>query len=114
MAAAVECARIADARRAEDVVVLHIAEKILVTDYFVIASAANKRQMQAIAFEVAGSLRAAGYRSVRTEGYEEATWILVDAGPVVVHIFRENLRSYYDLELLWGDAPKVAWHRRKK
>jgi len=112
--AAVECARIADARRGKDIVVLHIEDKILVTDYFVIASAANKRQIQAIAFDVRERLREAGYREVRIEGYEEASWVLVDCGPVVVHVFREDLRSYYDLELLWGDAPKVSWKPRTK
>ena len=111
--AAIECARIADARRAEEIVVLSIADKILVTDYFVIASASNKRQIQTIAFEVAKYLRDAGYTHARTEGYEEASWVLVDGGPVVVHVFREDLRAYYDLEMLWGDAPKVAWRKRK-
>lgn len=112
--AAIACAGIADARRGEDIVVLSIADKIFVTDYFVIASASNKRQIQTIAFEVAKYLRDAGYKHVRTEGYEEASWVLVDGGPLVVHIFREDLRGYYDLEMLWGDAPKVAWQKRKK
>jgi len=113
--AAIECARIADARRGEDIVVLHIEEKILVTDYFVLVSASNKRQIQAIALETKDYLsKKAGYRTIHVEGYEEAGWVLIDCGPVVVHVFREDLRSYYDLEMLWGDAPKVAWQQKKR
>ncbi len=107
--AAVTTARIADAGRGIDITVLHIEKAILVTDYFVIVSARNKRQIQAIAEDIHDYLRNEGFRHVRYEGYEEAAWVLVDAGPVVVHIFRQDLRSYYDLELLWGDAPMVEW-----
>ena len=111
---AIECARIADARRGEEIVVLHIEEKILVTDYFVLVSASNKRQAQAIAADVRQYLKDSGYTDVRIEGYEEASWVLIDCGVVVLHVFQENLRSYYDLELLWGDSPKVAWEAKKK
>ncbi len=111
---AVECARIADERRGDEIVVLHIEEKILVTDYFVLVSASNKRQAQAIAADVRKYLKDSGYKDVRVEGYEEASWVLIDCGVVIVHVFREDLRSYYDLELLWGDAPKVAWEAKKK
>jgi ribosome-associated protein len=115
LAAAVECARIADASRGSEIVVLHIEEKIFVTDYFVIVNATNKRQVQAIAQDVADYMRkTAGYKEVHVEGRAEASWVLVDCGAVVVHIFMENLRSYYDLELLWGDAPKVEWREKKK
>ena len=114
LAAAVECARIADARRGEQITVLDIERLIFVTDYFVIVSASNKRQIQAIAQEMREYLRKAGYTDVRLEGYEEASWVLVDCGPVVVHIFREYLRPYYDLELLWGDAQRVDWPKSEK
>ncbi|MCD6405270.1 MAG: ribosome silencing factor [Planctomycetes bacterium] len=106
---AVASARIADAGRGIDITVLHVEKAILVTDYFVIVSARNKRQIQAIAGDIRDYLRDEGFRHVRYEGYEEAAWVLVDAGPIIVHIFRQDLRSYYDLELLWGDAPLVEW-----
>ena len=114
LAAAVECARIADARRGEEIMVLDIERLIFVTDYFVIASASNKRQIQAIAQETREHLRKAGYTDVRLEGYEGASWVLVDCGPVVAHIFREDLRPHYDLELLWGDAPRIDWQKQEK
>jgi len=107
--AAAEAARIADGRRAFDVVVLHVEELINVTDYFVIASAGNKRQIRAIARDIVEALEDGGFRNVRVEGLPEASWVLIDAGTLVVHVFREDLREYYDLELLWGDAPEVAW-----
>ena len=78
------------------------------------SSASNKRQAQAIAADVRQYLKDSGYTDVRIEGYEEASWVLIDCGVVVLHVFQENLRSYYDLELLWGDSPKVAWEAKKK
>jgi len=109
--AAIECARIADARRATDVTVLHVEATIFVTDYFVIASARNKRQIQAIATDVYDFLRKEGFKWTRMEGYEEGSWVLIDSGSIVVHVFREDLRAYYDLEMLWGDAPKIDWKK---
>lgn len=109
--AAVEAARIADEMRASDIKVLYVEKLILVTDYFVIASGRNKRQMQAIARAVRDHfVKEAGYQHLHIEGLSEASWVLIDAGPVIVHVFREDLRNYYDLELLWGDAPEIDWH----
>lgn len=108
--AAVEAARIADQMRAGDITVLYIEKLILVTDYFVIASGRNKRQIQAIARAVRDHFaKEAGYQHVHVEGLSEASWVLIDGGPVIVHVFREDLRNYYDLELLWGDAPEIDW-----
>jgi ribosome-associated protein len=109
LAAAIGSARVADSRRGEDILILHIEELIIVTDYFVMVSAKNKRQIQAIAADIKEYFRGAGFTGIRMEGYEEASWVLIDCGPIVVHIFRQDLRSYYDLELLWGDAPSVEW-----
>jgi ribosome-associated protein len=108
--AAIQCARIADERRATDIAVLHVEATIFVTDYFVITSARNKRQIQAIATDVHKYLRAEGFPA-RMEGYEEGSWVLIDSGSIVVHVFREDLRAYYDLEMLWGDAPKIDWKK---
>lgn len=108
--AAVMAARIADEMRAGDITVLYVEKQITVTDYFVIASGRNKRQIQQIAREVRDHLKKeVGYTHVHIEGLEGASWVLIDAGPVIVHVFREDLRKYYDLELLWGDAPTVEW-----
>ncbi|MHC4713799.1 MAG: ribosome silencing factor [Planctomycetota bacterium] len=112
--AALAVARIADEMRGRDIVVLHVEKAILVTDYFVIVSARNRRQIQAMTKEITGHFRKeASVGSLHVEGYEEASWVLIDAGRVVVHIFREDLRRYYDLELLWGDSPKLKWREKK-
>jgi ribosome-associated protein len=108
--AAIGVARVADELKGRDITVLHVEKQILVTDYFVIVSARNKRQIQAVAKDALDHLRKkAGYVNARMEGYSEAGWVLIDAGPLIVHVFREDLRGYYDLELLWGDAPEVQW-----
>lgn len=77
------------------------------TDYFVICSGANSRQIQAIADEVAQNLKKQGEYPNSIEGYENAEWVLVDYGDFVVHIFSEKARTYYDLERLWRDAKTV-------
>lgn len=91
-------------RKAKDVVALDMRQISLVADYFVLASGATTTQTQAIARHVMEKMAAAGYQLLRCEGYRPALWILLDYGAVVVHIFREEERRFYDLERLWGDA----------
>jgi ribosome-associated protein len=76
-------------------------------DFFVICSGGNQRQIQAIADEVERSLKAAGERPNSVEGYTNAEWVLMDYGDMVVHVFTESARSYYDLDRLWRDAPEL-------
>lgn len=102
-------ARIADEMRAEDVVVLDLRGLSPVTDFFVICTGTSDRQMRALADEIRESARRLGRRPFGVEGYERAQWILMDFVDVVIHIFDEPRRNYYDLELLWGDAPRVEW-----
>ncbi len=78
------------------------------TDYFVIASAATAIQVRAIATAIAERLEEQGRRWLRREGWEDARWLLLDYGDVMVHLFVEEARDYYDLERLWGDAPRRA------
>lgn len=77
------------------------------TDYFVICSGSNPRQIQAIADEIEQRLKKQGEYPASIEGYENAEWVLVDYGDFVVHIFSEKARTYYDLERLWRDAKVV-------
>ena len=78
--------------------------------YFVIASATNTRQVRAIADEIEAQIAAAGGpRPVRVEGREDFTWVLMDYGDFVVHVFLEETRQYYDLERLWADVDRVDW-----
>lgn len=76
------------------------------TDYFLIVSAGSHKQVQAIADKVAERLRSASVRPLHVEGYAEARWILLDYNACIIHIFEESTRRYYDLERLWGDAPR--------
>jgi ribosome-associated protein len=78
------------------------------TDYFVLCSGANSRQVQAIADEVELRLKGAGLQAAHVEGYKQAEWILVDYVDFVVHVFSEKARKYYDLERLWKTAKRLA------
>jgi ribosome-associated protein len=77
------------------------------TDFFLITSGTNQRQVQAIADEVAERLKKAGTRAARIEGYKTAEWVLLDYGDFIVHVFDDKARRFYDLERLWRDAARV-------
>ncbi len=80
---------------------------LVITDYFVIASGSNDRQVHAIADGIERRLREAGLRAVGREGEREGTWILLDFGEIVVHVFQPEEREFYRLEKLWGDVERV-------
>jgi len=94
-------------KKAINPVVLDLREIASFTDYFVIASGANERQVQAISDAVVETLKAAGTPVTRVEGYKSAEWILLDHGDFVVHIFNEKARAFYDLERLWRESKRV-------
>lgn len=108
-ALACTCAHLADERKAEDILVLNVGPMAFFTDYFVIASGRNNRQIRAIADEVLSRVKALGQPVVGTEGEAESGWVLIDLGAVIVHLFSPDARSLYDLELLWGAAPRIVW-----
>jgi len=98
----------AEAKKAEDVSVLELPkESSAFTDYFVVCSGANPRQVQAIADEVDERLSKQGFEPNHREGYDRGDWILLDYVDFVVHIFNENARKFYDLERLWKSAKKL-------
>ena len=106
----IAAARAADAKQADDVVVLEVGPVLALCGHFVIASAANTRLVRAIAEDVEAQVAAAGGpRPLRVEGLDDLRWVLLDYGDFVVHVFLEETRRYYDLERLWSDVPKVAW-----
>lgn len=83
---------------------------LAIVDWFVVASAANARAARTIAEEVEEQLRRHdGTEVLRTEGIDDARWVLLDFGDVVVHVFLEEVRAFYQLERLWGDVPRLAW-----
>lgn len=100
--------RAASDKKALEMVVLDLREVANFTDYFLITSGTNVRQVQAIADEVVERLKNQGTRAARIEGYNTAEWILVDYGDFVVHVFEDKARRFYDLERLWRDASRVT------
>jgi ribosome-associated protein len=101
--------RAASDKKALDPVVLDLREVASFTDFFVIVSATNVRQVQAIADEIQEQLRKeSGARPARVEGYRSAEWVLLDYGDFIFHVFEEKSRRFYDLERLWRDAARVS------
>ena len=109
-ALAVTAARAADDKQGSDIVVIDVGNVLPITSLFVVASAGNSRLVRTIADAVTESVRNATGRSpVRSEGMAEAQWILVDYGDVVVHVFAEETRRYYEIERLYRDRPTIEW-----
>jgi ribosome-associated protein len=103
------CARIADDNRAKEILLLDLREATPLVDYFVIATAAARRQSHAIASEIDQAMKKLGEAKLGIEGSEDGRWTLIDYGDFVVHIFSPDYRAYYALEEIWGDAPQLAW-----
>ena len=103
-------ARAAAAKLGADTLVLEVGQVLAITDVFVITSGANVRQVRTIADEVETKVRDDSGRSpLRSEGLDDARWVLIDYGDFVVHVFIDEARRYYDLERLWSDAPRLPW-----
>ena len=94
-------------KKALEPVVLDLREIASFTDYFVIVSGANERQVQAISDEIYESLKKSGHAAARVEGYKTAEWILLDYGDFVVHVFEQKARKFYDLERLWRESKRI-------
>ncbi len=105
------CARIAADNKAKDVLVLDMRGITPLYDYFVLASGIGRRQIHNLAEEIDAALRAEGDRRLSIAGYDASRWVVQDYGDVVVHVFDPDTRSYYALEELWADAPRVDWER---
>ncbi|MHB1986708.1 MAG: ribosome silencing factor [Acidimicrobiales bacterium] len=99
----------ASTKTAEPTVVIDVGDLLAITEYFVIASGSNDRQVRAIAEEVERRIKldSEGRGPKRVEGLDDARWVLMDYGDFVVHVFVEEARKYYDLERLWSDAPRL-------
>jgi len=105
----VAAARAAAEKQAKDIAVLDVHELIVITDLFVICTGTSDRQVKTVVEEVEKALRQLGRKPVRREGEQESRWVLLDYVDLVVHVFAEDEREYYDLERLWRDAPHVSW-----
>src|SRR6185437_7510225 len=99
---ALECARAAIDKKAENLKVLDLTQISGFTDYFVICSGMSDRQVQAIADSIEAAMLSQDHEPISIEGYGEGRWVLMDFGDVVIHVFLDALREYYDLENLWA------------
>lgn len=106
--AALVAAHAADEKKATDIVIQDVSDLLKVTDYFVICTAANNRRVEAVAEEIEDKLREeCGIKPINREGLDDAKWVLLDYGNIVVHIFQPEPRDFYRLEQLWDQAPTI-------
>ena len=101
-------ARLAEEKHAQQITVLDMRQVSGVTDYFVICNGDSARQVQAIADHISDGARERSRRVWHMEGYQDAQWVLLDCGDVVVHVFHPAARVFYGLEQLWGDVPRAT------
>lgn len=104
---AISAAKAAAARKAEGIVILDMRGVSSYCDAFVICHGTNRRQVRAIAEGIAEDLKAVGKRTIGIEGLDASRWVLIDLGDVLVHVFDEPMRGFYDLESLWSDSPHI-------
>ena len=102
-------ARLADEKLAEKIVLLDVGQAIQVADYFVIAEGKNRRHIGVVAEHVASELKKEGIYRIGGSPVGDENWVLLDFGPVVLHVFSPKGRSFYDLENLWGDCKRLRW-----
>ena len=111
---AIACARMSDNKRFEDILVLNVSRQTTIADYFVLATAHNKRQMSSLAAAIKQELKNWNVTYYAVEGKDSDFWILIDLGSCIVQLFSEEGREYYGLENLWIDADKVQWQNSGK
>lgn len=92
-----------------DITILQLQDLSVITDFFIIANGNSRVQTQALADHVEEEMTGAGIKLFRREGYPDGRWILLDFGAVIVHIFQEEERNFYNLERLWADAPQIPF-----
>lgn len=107
---AIAAARAADAKKADDTLVIFVGDLLQITEYFVITSASNRRLVRTVAEAIEEEVREQhGRKPLRTEGVSEQQWVLIDLGDVVVHVFDQDTRMYYEIERLYRDVPRIDW-----
>ena len=104
-------AEVCDEKKAKEIVVLDVRKITSISDYFIVFSTSNERQARAIAEEMRMKLKEMGKREMGVEGIDDARWVLQDFGDIVLHIFHESQREFYDIEGLWADAKQVRWKK---
>jgi len=110
---AVVAARTADDKQGRNIVILDVGDVLAITEYFVVVDAPNRRLVKTIVDEVEESVRSCSGRSpIRVEGVNEQQWVLIDYGDVVVHVFLDEVRRFYEIERLYRDVATVDWQPR--
>jgi ribosome-associated protein len=108
---AIEAARLLHDDKCTDIVLLDVRGRNPMTDYLVIGSGTSDRQMRSTLQDVEEIGAKMGYSAVRSTSDDRATWLLADFMNVIVHLFEPNTRAHYDIEMMWGDAPRIPWER---
>lgn len=101
-------------KKAKDIVVLDVRKITSIADYFIICSTSNERQARAIADGLRVRMKELGKREIGVEGVADGRWVLQDFADVVLHVFHESQREFYDIEGLWADAKQVRWKKPSK
>lgn len=103
------CARLASSKKARDLVILELKVHSSLADYFIICGGTSDRHVRAIAEHIELNLKAHGSHALGIEGLREGKWVLLDYADVIIHIFQEKEREFYDLESLWIECPRIAY-----
>jgi ribosome-associated protein len=104
-----QIAQIASDAKAEDIVLLDVAAVSSITDYFVFATGLSPNHLRAVARQVEDAMRTQGMKPAHVDGMQANGWLVLDYGNVIVHAMLADVRRYYDVERLWGDAPRTEW-----
>ncbi len=107
LAIAQEIVRILDRKKAGDITLLHVEEETVLTEYFVICTGSSNTQIKSLADEVEYQMERRDFPAIGGEGFDNATWIVCDFGPVILHIFNRETRMFYNLEKLWAGSKPV-------
>jgi len=103
-------ARAADDKQGTDIIVLEVGDVLAITEYFVICSGSNRRLVDTLVEEIEAVVKSdAGRKPLRTEGRHEQQWVLLDYGDVIVHVFLDEIREFYEIERLYRDVPVIDW-----
>lgn len=103
----IQCARLAEEKKAAGIRALDVRESATFTDYFLLCSGTSDRQVAAVAGHIEESLRKEGVRPLGMEGMREGRWVLIDYDDFVVHVFLDSVRDFYQFDRLWGSAPEI-------
>ena len=103
------CARLAHDKKAKNIVILELKGVSALADYFIICSGTSDRHVQAIASHVEISMKEKGTPALGTEGIQTGKWVLLDYDDVIIHVFQEKEREFYDIESLWNECPRIPF-----